>query len=98
MIFELYFSDRARDQLKNLKADKGLFKRYKAVIKALKKLQQNPRYQSLQTHEFYSLSGPNGEKIFEAYVEQNTPAAYRIFFYYGPAKGAISILSIIPYP
>ena len=98
MIFDLYFSDQAKDQLKNLKADKGLLKRYKAVTGALKKLQQNPRYQSLQTHEFYSLSGPNGKKIFEAYAQQNTPAAYRIFFYYGPVKGEISILSIIPHP
>ena len=98
MIFDLHFSDRAKDQLKNLKQDKGLAKRYKAVTEALKKLQQNPRYPSLQTHEFHSLFGPNGEKIFEAYAEQNTPAAYRIFFHYGPEKGVISIISITPHP
>ena len=98
MIFDLHFSDRAKDQLKNLKQDKGLAKRYKAVTEALKKLQQNPRYPSLQTHEFHSLFGPNGEKIFEAYAEQNTPAAYRIFFHYGPEKGVISIISIMPHP
>lgn len=98
MMFELYFSNRARDQLKNLKRDKGLAKRYKAVTGTLKKLQQNPRYPSLQTHEFHSLFGPNGEKIFEIYAEQNTPSAYRIFFHYGPGKGVISIVSIIPHP
>lgn len=98
MIFELDFSEQAKSQLKNLKQDKALAKRYKAVTKALAKLQQNPRYPSLQTHEFYSLSGPNGEKIFEAYAEQDTPAAYRIFFHYGPGKGVISIISIIPHP
>lgn len=98
MIFTLHFSDKAATQLKSLKQDNGLAKRYKAVTKTLEKLQQNPRHPGLQTHEFHSLSGPNGEKIFEAYAEQNTPAAYRIFFHYGPGQGVISIISIIPHP
>jgi len=98
MIFELHFSNEAKAQLKNLKENKGLAKRYKAVRAALKKLQQNPRYPSLQTHEFHSLYGPNGEKVFEAYAEQKTPAAYRVFFHYGPEKRAISIISINPHP
>lgn len=98
MIFELHFSNEARDQLKSLKDNKALAKRYKAVKEALKKLQQNPRYPSLQTHEFYSLSGPNKEKIFEAYAEQKTPAAYRIFFFYAGGRGKIEILSITPHP
>ncbi len=98
MIFELHFSNEAKTQLKTLKENMGLTKRYKAVKGALKKLQQNPRYPSLQTHEFYSLYGSNGEKIFEAYAEQNTPAAYRIFFHYGPGKRVISIVSIKPHP
>ena len=103
-MFELRFSHEADGQLKKLKKDKGLAKRYKAVKKALiplraqVKLQQNPRHPSLQTHEFYSLKGPNGEKVFDAYAEQKTPAAYRIFFHYGPEKRAISIISIIPHP
>lgn len=96
--FELEFSDRAKEQLINLKKDMGLAKRYKAVREALKKLQRNPRCPGLQTHEFYSLKGPKGEKIFEAYAEQKTPAAYRIFFHYGPHKGAISIISIERHP
>ncbi len=97
-MFELHFSNEAKKQLKGLKEDMGLAKRYKAVKKALKKLQQNPRYPSLQTHEFYSLSGLNGEKVFEAYAEQRTPAAYRIFFHYGPEKKVISIISIKAHP
>jgi len=98
MTFELDISDRAKEQIRDLKRDKGLVKPYKAVQEALKKLQRNPRYPSLQTHEFYSLKGPKGEKVFEAYAEQNTPAAYRIFFYYGPERGVISIISIERHP
>ena len=98
MTFELDISDKAKKQLISLKKDKSLAKRYKAVQEALKKLQREPRHQSLQTHEFYSLKGMDGEKVFEAYAEQNTPAAYRIFFHYGLKKGKISIISIERHP
>ena len=97
-MFEIFYTDEARKQLDKLKADKGLEKRHKAVKKAISFLSSNPRHKSLRTHEFTSLKGPNGEKVFEAYAEQNTPAAYRIFFHYGPERGVISIISIMPHP
>jgi len=50
------------------------------------------------THEFTSLKGPKGEKVFEAYAEQATPAAYRIFWYYGSKENQITIISITPHP
>ena len=56
------------------------------------------KHKSLKTHELTSLKGPKGEKIFEAYAEQSTPAAYRIFWYYGPDKNRITIVAIIPHP
>jgi hypothetical protein len=74
-LFEIFLTDESRKQLKELKADKGLEKRYKAVKKAIRFLSSNPRHKSLKTHEFTSLKGPKGEKIFEAYAEQSTPAA-----------------------
>lgn len=98
MMFELHFSKEAKAKLKDLKENKGLAKRYKAVKKALKNLRQNPRHPSLQTHPYLSLNGPDGEKVFEAYAEQHTPAAYRIFFYYGSTRGTIMILTIVPHP
>lgn len=94
MIFKLRYSDRAKEQLKDLKNDKGLAKRLKAVLSAFKKLRNNPRHPGLQAHLYESLIGPNGEKVFEIYAEQNTPAAYRIFFHYGPKRKVISIISI----
>ncbi|MBU1486789.1 hypothetical protein KKH56_01895 [bacterium] len=95
---ELEFTDSTREELRRLKNDKGLEKHYKAVQAALRKIQQNPRHPGLQAHQYYSLRGPNQEKIFEAYAEQHTPAAYRIFFYYGPGKGVITIFAISPHP
>ncbi|OIP29495.1 MAG: hypothetical protein COW04_09410 [Deltaproteobacteria bacterium CG12_big_fil_rev_8_21_14_0_65_43_10] len=95
---EIFLTDEARKRLDKLKTDKGLEKRYKAVKKAIRFLSSNPTYTSLKAHEFTSLKEPNGEKVFEAYAEQSTPAAYRIFWYYGPGKNQISIITIIPHP
>ncbi len=97
-MFEIIISDPAMERLVELRRDKGLHKRYQAVTKAVKLLAQNPRYPGLHTHEFSSFHGPNGEKVFEAYAEQSTPAAYRIFWFYGPLKNQITILAITPHP
>ena len=72
-MFDIYLTDEAKEQLNRLKTDKGLSKRYKAVKKTLQYLSTNPRHPSLQTHEFTSLKGPKGEKVFEAYAEQHFP-------------------------
>ena len=71
---------------------------FKAVRSSLDKMAVNLRHPSLNTHEFRSFAGPNGEKIFEAYAQNNTPGAYRIFWYYGPERGDVTILAITPHP
>jgi hypothetical protein len=97
-LFDLYWADAANETYTSLKADTSRKKQYKAVKRALKLLAKNPRYPSLGTHEFLSLKGPKGEKVWEAYAEQNTPRAYRILWYYGPPKGIITIFMITPHP
>lgn len=97
-MFDLEWTDKAKETYALLKADASQKKRYKAVRKAIKLLARNPRHPSLQTHEFTSLRGPNGEKVFEAYAEQETPAAYRVFWYYGPSRSIITIFAITPHP
>ena len=98
MNFSLSFSPNAKQSLKELKNSTNLEKRFKAVSKVLKFLADNPRHPSLQTHQYSSFTGPNGEKVFEAYAEQDTPAAYRIFFYYGRTRQEIVIFAITPRP
>ena len=93
-MFELLWTDEARETYTRLKSDASQVKRYKAIRKTLQLLAGNPRHNSLQTHEFLSLKGPKGEKVFEAYAEQKTPAAYRVFWYYGPARGIITVFAI----
>lgn len=98
MKFFLSFTPTAEAGLRELKISSHLKKHFKAVTKALKFLQENPRHNSLETHEFYSLKGPDGEKVFEAYAEQDSPSAYRIFFFYGKQRGEIIIIAVTPHP
>ena len=75
----------------------GLFKQ---VHKSLQLLSQNPKHPSLQTHEFHSLEHPyaNGQKVFQAYAQNKTASAYRIFFCYGPGKRQRTVIAITPHP
>jgi hypothetical protein len=78
----------------------GLFKQ---VDKAIDLLLANPRHPSLVTHKYSDLShiDPKSGKefeVFEAYAQNKTPGAYRIFWSYGPGKGEITIVNITPHP
>jgi hypothetical protein len=44
------------------------------------------------------MRGRNGEEVFEAYAENNTSCAYRIFWHYGPSKNEMTIVAITPHP
>lgn len=92
MAFKLSFTREAASVLRKLEAEKD--PKLKKVRKTLGLLEINPRHPGLATHEFTSLSGPAGEKVFEAYVENRTPGAWRIFWYYGPDAGMIRVLNI----
>jgi hypothetical protein len=95
---ELIFTPQADKDLLGIEKNPSQKNILKAVRKCLGFLETNLRHPSLNTHEFHSLKGPNGEKVFEAYVQQKTPGAYRIFWYYGPEIGMITIVAIVPHP
>lgn len=82
-------------EIENIPSQRDILK---AVRKCLGFLQTDLRHPSLNTQEFRSLKGPNGEKVFEAYAQQKTPGAYRVFWYYGPERGMITIVAIVPHP
>lgn len=98
MSFTLLFTDQAKQQLLSSERSKAQQKRLKAVRKSLAYLETNPRHPSLNTHKYTAIIGPHGEDIFEAYAENKTPAAYRVFWYYGPNKEDITIIAITPHP
>ena len=97
-MFKLLFTTQASQDFDYLASEPSLLKRFKAVRKALGYLESNPRHPGLNTHKFSSLQGPYGKEVFEAYVENNTPTAYRIFWCYGPDKKHITIIAITPHP
>ncbi len=97
-MFQIEWTEEAKETYALLKGDASQKIPYKAVKKTIKLLTQNPRHNSLQTHPFLSLEGPNKEKVFEAYAQQKTSAAYRVFWYYGPSRGIITIFTITSHP
>ena len=94
----LRYTEAAESHLIELHNDPSKKRILKDVLKALKYMKVNLRHPSLNTHQYHSLSGVNGEKIFEAYAQQATSEAYRIFWHYGPGKSVVSIVAIIPHP
>lgn len=95
MNFNLHFTSEADEQFRSLSAAK-----LKKVRRVLGYLQANPRHPSLNTHLYKGYTNPfdSSGSIFEAYAENKTPGAYRIFWCYGPDRGDITILAITPHP
>lgn len=98
MKFELKFSEKADEQLEALENTPSKKAACKAVKKILGYMEANLRHPSLKTHEFTSMKGKKGEKVFEAYAQNDTPGAYRVFWHYGPGDREIFILMITPHP
>ena len=71
---------------------------FKKWVKALGYLSENPRHNSLASHEIEELTRRYGINIFQSYLENKTPSAGRMFWAYGPDKGDITILAIEPHP
>lgn len=99
-MFELVFARSAKEERERLDGSPRNAGLVKQINKTLGFLQTNPHHPSLQTHVFHSLEHPYHprEKVFEAYVQQHTPAAYRLFWCYGPKQGQITILAVTPHP
>jgi hypothetical protein len=96
--FQILFTEEADRQLSILEKNSAKKIPFKAVLKCLGYMETNLKHRSLQTHEFTSLKGADGEKVFESYAQNRTPGAYRIFWHYGPDKRDITIISITPHP
>ena len=114
MAFELVWQTRAGESFNELvsKAQTGFDQRkgkgkstkaeglFKQVQKCIELLSENPRHPGLHTHEFHALPHPydTKQKVFEAYAQNRTPGAYRVFWCYGPGKNQITIIAITPHP
>ncbi|HVR73213.1 MAG TPA: hypothetical protein VMT52_02735 [Planctomycetota bacterium] len=97
--------DQAESSLQNRRNSKkakasraeGLFKQ---VEKCIRFLLENPKHPGLHTHKYDSIVNPHDstKPVFEAHAQNKTPAAYRVFWCYGPGKGEITIIAITRHP
>jgi hypothetical protein len=84
--------------------DKNEKRLWKKLAKAVTFLAANPRHNSLQSHEIEHLSRRyaklmgRGVKVWQSYLENRTPAAGRLFWVYGPAKGEVTVIGLEPHP
>jgi hypothetical protein len=97
MEFQLIFSEQAKEKLLALETDKSKKGLLKQLRKALGLMETNLKHPSLNTHKFVALQCKLGD-VFESYVQNRIPGAFRIFWAYGPRQKQIYILDITPHP
>jgi hypothetical protein len=97
--FILKYTDEAETVLEDLRSKAHFAAKLKKVRKALRLLEQvGPSHPGLQSHLYHSLKGPNGEAVWESYIENQTPSAWRMWWVYGPGPDEITVLTIGPHP
>lgn len=102
MAYELRFSKSATGTLKELEnGDPNQQAKLTKVRRALARLQQNPRHPGLASHRYESFPVDRDVKVWDSYVENNTPAAWRIFWRYGPDESGVPVITVLaigPHP
>ena len=79
-------------------ANKNEMARYKKLGKAFYHLSIDPFYPGLNTHEIPEMTKRYGKKVWQSYLENNKPAAGRVYWSYGPQKEDITITGLDPHP
>jgi hypothetical protein len=104
--YKLKFSTEASNQYQALVAGgKATAQKLKKVQRALGRIEEDPRYPGLNSHQYENFPGAPDVKVWDSYVENNTPSAWRIFWMYGPDEivegkkiAVITMLAITPHP
>lgn len=95
----LRWTAKAQASYEELQSSPALNIQFKAVRKCLKFMQSDLRHPGLQTHKFHSLKCPHGGDLFEAYAQNQTPGAWRLFFCYVPKeRETLLVVAITPHP
>lgn len=101
--FKKFYEDLVR-KAESRTIDKDETKLFKQLTKVFLLLSTNPKYNSLNTHEIDALSERYSRrlglkiKVWQSYLENNTPAAGRIYWVYGSGKNEITIIGLEPHP
>ncbi len=95
--FELTWTPQAKVDAEKIKSDPAKAGLRKQLKKALTHLSQNPNHPGLRSHPLQGSEKDFGVKLFNSYVQNNTPQAHRILWIYGPDPKQIRIVAIIPH-
>ncbi|MGH3722177.1 MAG: hypothetical protein ACRDRI_25725 [Pseudonocardiaceae bacterium] len=97
-LFALFFTDEAQRVLDELgkPAHEVKLKKVRKTLRLLRDV--GPGHPGLNSHKYQSLTGPNGEEVWESYVENNTPGAWRLWWVYGPGADTLTIVTVGPHP
>ncbi len=95
MAYRLELTSEAKSQLEALKRAE---KKLKRVQRCLGLLCSDPRHPGLRSHKCSFLKTPEKKDLWESYVENRTPAAWRVYWFYGLAPGEITIVAITEHP
>lgn len=96
--YRLKLTPRALEQRTRLERSDP--RKHRKLNKALKNLRDNPRHPGLRAHKWEILKGkaPDGGDMWTAYVENNSPSAWRIFYFFDSRDpGLIYVTSIEPH-
>lgn len=93
MPFVLRFTKEAVRTLEDLKRRDE--RKYRKVGRCLVKIAADPRSPGLNSHLIRSMTCPEGRPVWESYVENNTPGAWRVFWCYGPDEPEVPIITVI---
>lgn len=73
--------------------------KHKKVLKAFTLLRDHgPHYPGLRSHMYKTARGVNGRPIWQSYIENSTPGAWRMWWHYGPEADQITIISVGKHP
>jgi hypothetical protein len=104
--YTLRFSTGAETQYKALvTGGPATAAKLKKVRRTLAPLERDPRYPRLHSRQCENFPGLPKAKVWDSYVENKAPSAWRIFWMYGPNEtvggkevSVITVLAITPHP
>ena len=96
---EVRLSPAVSEWLRAAKATPGLARRFKKAQKAIGLMRDvGPHHAGFNTHPMKTLLGPDGRTIFNSYVENHTPGAWRMYWvWWDESRTIVYVVSIGPH-